>query len=126
LRGVHVVAACNNEDYRTTEWPAFFSSVVAVNMARVESETIFYYLRGTLVEFAAKGIDVRVPWRGGAEKIVTGSSYAAPRLSAMLARLVSVYPDLSPVQAKAILHMVAEPWLNRPAEELLSDPISQS
>jgi subtilisin family serine protease len=117
LRGVHVVAACNNEDFRMPEWPAFFSSVVAVNMARAESDSMFYYLRGTMVEFAAKGIDVMVPWLGGAEKKVTGSSFAAPRLSALLARLLSVYPDLSPIQAKSILHSIALPWEKELAAE---------
>jgi len=110
LRSVHVVAACNNEDFRTQEWPAFFSSVIGVNMARTDSDNIFYYQRGTMVEFAARGVDVSVCWRGGAEKVVTGSSFATPRLSALVARLLSVYPDLSPVQVKAILHSLAQPW----------------
>jgi subtilisin family serine protease len=111
LRGVHVVAACNNDDFRTPEWPAFFSSVLAVNMARTDDESIFFYLRGTMVEFAARGVDVTVAWRGGAKKLVTGSSFAAPRISALLARLLSVYPDLSPLQAKSILHAIAKPWV---------------
>ena len=110
LKRVHVVAACNNLDFRTPEWPAFFSSVIAVNMARAGSESIFYYQRGTMVEFAAAGVDVRVAWRGGEERLMSGSSFATPRLSALLARLISVYPDLSPVQAKAILHSIATPW----------------
>jgi subtilisin len=110
LRGVHVIAACNNEDFRKPEWPAFFSSVIAVNMADASSDDIFYYLRGTMVEFAAKGVNVRVPWREGAEKVVTGSSFATPRMAAILARLLSVYPDLSPLQTKAVLHTIAAPW----------------
>lgn len=115
LRGVHVVAACNNDDFRTPEWPAFFSSVLAVNMARTDDESIFYYLRGTMVEFAAQGVDVTVAWREGAKKLVTGSSFAAPRISALLARLLSVYPDLSPLQAKSIMHAIAKPWVGEVA-----------
>lgn len=110
LRNVHVVAACNNEDPRTQEWPAFFSSVVSVNMARTDSDCIFYYKRGTMVEFAANGVDLNVCWRGGAEKVVSGSSFAAPRLTALISRLLSVYPDLSPLQTKTILHSLARPW----------------
>ncbi len=112
LKGVHVVAACNNEDFRTPEWPAYFPSVVAVNMMRTDDDCLFFYQRGTLVEFAAKGIDVKVPWVGGREKTVTGSSFAAPRLAALLARLLSIYPDITPLQAKAILHKIAQPWQN--------------
>ena len=32
LRGVHVVAACNNHDFARPEWPGFFTSVLTVNM----------------------------------------------------------------------------------------------
>jgi subtilisin family serine protease len=110
LQGAHIVAACNNEDFSRPEWPACFPSVIAVNMARTNSESIFYYRRGTLIEFAAKGVDVKVLWSGGAAKVVTGSSFAAPRLAALLARLLSVYPYLTPLEAKAILHEIATPW----------------
>ena len=106
LRGVHVVAACNNQDAARAEWPAHFTSVIAVNMARAEDDTLFYR-KGTLVEFAARGVDVEVPWTGGSVKTMTGSSFAAPRVTAMLARLLSEYPDLTPLQAKALLQAVA-------------------
>jgi len=116
LKGIHVVAACNNQDFRIPEWPAYFPSVVAVNMMQTDEDSLFFYQRGTLVEFAAKGIDVRVPWVGNREKVVTGSSFAAPRLAALLARLLSVYPDITPIQAKAILHKIARPWRNGTGE----------
>ncbi len=34
LKGIHIVAACNNYDFTTPEWPGYFPSVVTVNMAR--------------------------------------------------------------------------------------------
>ncbi|HUK23702.1 MAG TPA: S8 family serine peptidase [Terriglobales bacterium] len=117
LKGVHVVAACNNEDFSRPEWPAYFPSVVAVNMARTNSEDLFYYQHGAMVEFAAQGVDVRVPWSGGTEKVVTGSSFAAPRLAALMARLLSVYPQLTPLQAKAILHRIANRFTARVAAD---------
>jgi subtilisin family serine protease len=110
LKGVHITAACNNDDFRKPEWPAYFPSVISVNMAVTEDALQFYYRTGTLVEFVAKGVNVKVPWSDGKEKLVTGSSFAAPRLAGLLARLLSVYPDLSPLQAKAILHRIAKPW----------------
>ena len=109
LRGVHVVAACSNDDFRTPEWPAYFSSVIAVDITRTEEDHLFYYRKDTLVEFASKGVDVKVPWSGGKEKIVSGSSFAAPRLAAILSRLLSIYPEITPIQAKSILHRIAKP-----------------
>jgi subtilisin len=40
-------------------------------------------------------------------KTMTGSSFAAPRVTAMLARLLSEYPGLTPLQAKALLQALA-------------------
>jgi subtilisin family serine protease len=39
LKGVHVVAACNNLDSARPEWPGFFTSVLTVNMARTRRRT---------------------------------------------------------------------------------------
>jgi 23S rRNA maturation-related 3'-5' exoribonuclease YhaM len=41
-------------------------------------------------------------------------------LAGLLARLLSVYPDLSPLHAKAILHKIAKPW--RPSPEMKKWP----
>lgn len=109
-RGVHVVASCNNQDSGRPEWPGFFTSVITVNMARLEHAGEIYYRPGTLVEFFARGVDVEVPWCSGITKQVTGSSFAAPKVAAMLARLLSEYPWVTPVQAKALLQSLARRW----------------
>jgi subtilisin len=110
LRGVHVVAACNNHDFSRPEWPGFFTSVLTVNMARTEENSDIFYRHGHLVEFAARGVNVEVPWRGGGMKKVTGSSFAAPRVAGMLACLLSEVPKIPPLQAKALFHQLARPW----------------
>jgi subtilisin family serine protease len=111
LAGVHIVAACNNMDFRKLEWPGHFSSVITVNMLAAPREDRLYQNQGlSLVEFAAHGVNVRVPWKGGITIETTGSSFAAPRAAGMLARLLSVEPDLKPLQAKALLQVVADPW----------------
>ncbi len=109
LRGVHIVAACNNQDASRPEWPAHFTSVIAVNMARHASPTDLFYRPGSLVEFAAHGVDVEVAWSGGMYRQMSGSSFAAPHVTAMLARLLSEIPDLTPLQAKLLLQKVAQP-----------------
>ncbi len=113
LRGVHVVAACNNDDFRKPEWPGDFSSVITVHMTRAAQEAdrqrIFRNVTGTLVEYAAWGVDVEVPWKGGGRLVTTGSSFAAPRMTGLIARLLSFFPGLSPWTLKAVLHGVAKP-----------------
>ena len=110
IRNVHVVAACNNQDSSRPEWPGFFTSVLTVNMADTDTEHEIFYRPGNLVEFAARGVDVQVLWSGGGVKKMTGSSFAAPRVAGMLACLLSEYPDIPPLQAKALFHRLARPW----------------
>lgn len=109
LKGIHIVSACNNFDFSIPEWPGYFPTVITVNMARANGLE-FYYSRGHLVEFAAAGDRLEVAWIGGTRKNVTGSSYAAPHVAAILARLLSVYPELPPLEAKALLHRLAQPF----------------
>lgn len=110
LKGIHVVSACNNYDFTTPEWPGYFPSVVTVNMARSDDECSFFYKPGHLVEFAARGVNVTLSWNQHSTKEVTGSSFATPIMSSLLARLISVMPGLRPLEAKSILQRLAKPW----------------
>jgi len=110
LRGTHVVAACSNSWSNRPEWPAFFTSAISVNMARSQDNGVIYHRLGTLVEFAAAGVDVEVLWSGGKTKRVIGSSFAAPHVAGLLARLLGAFPGLHPAEAKALLRRLALPW----------------
>ncbi len=109
LADVHIVTACNNTNYTRAEWPAHFPSVIAVNMGKVDGVD-FYYRPGQMVEFFARGEKVTVPWLDASWKTVTGSSYAAPCMSGLVARLLSKHPGLSAPLVKASLRQVAKPW----------------
>jgi subtilisin len=114
LKGVHIVAACNNIDFSRPEWPGYFPTVLTVNFCRGNAFDTengrFYYRPGNLVEFAAPGEEMEVPWVGGGYKKVTGSSYATPQVAGLLARLVGLAPELGPLEAKAFMHYLASPW----------------
>ena len=109
--GRHIVASCNNEDFLKREWPGHFPSVTTVSFAECHDAQAFFCRLGQLVEFAARGQDIEVAWLGGERKKVTGSSFAAPHISALLARLLSGCPSLTPLQAKSLLHTLAAPWV---------------
>lgn len=116
-RGVHIVSACNNEDFRSAEWPGHFPSVVTVNMAATESDELYFRwdepegeFSRHLVEFAARGVDLHTPWNRGRWMKQSGSSFAAPHVTGLLARILSEHPSIKPPVAKALLQEIALPW----------------
>jgi subtilisin family serine protease len=131
LRKCHIVAACNNQDFMKREWPGHFPTVVTVNFAttafnggasvlpragntasrEVLASDALFYRPGNLVEFIAPGQDIVVPWLAGAIKKVTGSSFAAPYVAGLLARLISGCPSLSPLHTKTLLQKLASPLM---------------
>lgn len=104
--GIHVVAAGSNLNDSVREWPAHFPSVIGVGVADCDPDEI-RFRPDRLVSLAAKGERVRVPWLGGGWRVETGSSFAAPRVSGFVARLLSVHPGLGPGLVKALLQQLA-------------------
>jgi subtilisin family serine protease len=123
LKGVHVVAACNNYDYTRPEWPGYFPSVITVNYGELKDKEDFYFKPGNLVEFVARGTGFEAAWKGGRRRRMHGSSFAAPHGAAFLARILSVYPDLAPLQAKSLLHQLAKPWDDQAFSQLLAPSV---
>ncbi len=109
LRGIHVVAACNNYNLFEPEWPGHFTSVITVNMARTESAH-FFHRPGHMVQFGARGENVPVAWLGGRVEKKTGSSFAVPHLTALTARLLGAAPGLPPPLMLDLLRRIAHPW----------------
>jgi subtilisin family serine protease len=105
----HIVAACDNAGSKASVFPAHFNSVIGVNrMAGVAEDALFRHA-GNLVEFLALGENVRVPWAGGSWKTVIGTSFAAPRVTALAARVLGMFPNLTAAQMKAVLQGLARP-----------------
>lgn len=108
LAGVHIVAACSNINSSVREWPTYFPSVISV--AGIDCpEDNFYYRRGQMVSFMAKGERVEVPWLAGETKIETGSSFATPLVAGKIARILSVMPEIDPCLIKPLLAALALP-----------------
>jgi subtilisin family serine protease len=111
LAGAHTVAACGNIDPLEREWPSHFATPISVGICSL-AEGRIGYRAGQLVDFAAAGEGLRVPWKGGIEKTVLGSSFATPQVSGIVARILSTHPDLSPSLMKAALRLIASPVPN--------------
>jgi subtilisin family serine protease len=110
LAGCHVVTACSNQYFEKPEWPAYLSHAIATNFARGQKAGEFFYRPGKMVSLAAPALNLEVLWNRGTRKINMGSSFAAPQVAGYLARLLSVFPLLSPLLAKDLVQRLANPW----------------
>ena len=110
LAGVHVVAACNNGGPSIRVWPAHFSSVVAVDSSpEVRSDGILRR-KGSIVEFLALGQRPRpLAWNNQSSRTIAGTSFSAPVVTGLMARILSVYPGIHPDQMKMALREISEP-----------------
>jgi subtilisin len=106
-RNVLIVSACNNKEYWRVEYPGSFPSVISTSFADLPGLTI-RRRTGELVEFVARGQDVRVSWKGGGHRVISGSSFAAPHLSALVARIRQTHPHWNACQVKSLLYELAE------------------
>ena len=108
---VLLIGACSNSDHRMTSLPASFPTVIATDAGRLEDSPLpkLKRRRGQLVEFVARGVDVAVSWKDGSSRTVTGSSFAAPHLAALVARIRQIRPHWNACEMKAYLYSLAPP-----------------
>jgi subtilisin family serine protease len=104
FQGIALVAAGNNMGLPS--YPAVFASLVAVDNDSFPEPTAFNFRTGQPVEVVARGIYVRAPKSGGGYQLWTGTSFACPHITGLVARLLSVNPKLTPFQIKTLLHML--------------------
>jgi subtilisin family serine protease len=102
---VLVCAASNSAGQAS--YPSLFSSVISVAAHDSPDPLLWYYNPRPPVEFGARGVAVPVAWRGGASIIGTGNSFAAPHVTALVARIRSIYPGVTPFEVKTLLAAAA-------------------
>lgn len=84
-RGIVVVVAVGNDSSDTPTWPAAQSGVIVVTAVDDNGKIYSKANRGKHVGFAAPGVDIWSAAAGKDGKTHTGTSYAAPFVTAILA-----------------------------------------
>jgi subtilisin family serine protease len=105
-RNVQIVSACNNKEYWRVEYPGSFPTVISTDYDDLPGLSV-RRRAGQLVEFVAAGQDVRVAWKGGGYRLMSGSSFAAPHLTALVARIRQVRREWNACQVKGALYELA-------------------
>lgn len=100
-KGQILVAAANN--FSKLSYPAHFASVIAVDNQSFDDPLEFHYRFGQPIDTVAKGIYVKAPSPGGKYRLFTGTSFACPHITGLVARLVSEISGVTPFQMKSLL-----------------------
>jgi subtilisin len=103
-RDVLLVAAAHNEHPLMRSFPAAFAPpLLSVDKATFPDPLHFAYRLREQVEFQAHGVGRLGPFAGE-----PATSWAAPHLTGIAARILSLRPELKPFELKTILY-----WLGR-------------
>jgi subtilisin family serine protease len=106
--GQVIVAAKRNMPLCDFGFPAEFTSVIAVDRGNFPNLLRLSYRPNQVVEFVGHGDEVVVAVPEGGYTTKTGTSFATPSISGIVALLLGVYPDLRPFDVKSILRALAE------------------
>lgn len=95
-RDIPVVVAAGNDAADTSEYsPAGIESCITVSATTNTDEIAFYSNTGKEVDLAAPGSDIKVPQNDGTYEVGSGTSYAAPHVTAAVAMLRSWNNNMS-------------------------------
>ncbi|MEW5825377.1 MAG: S8 family serine peptidase [Candidatus Bipolaricaulota bacterium] len=102
-RGVVIVGITGNQGQAEVMYPGRFSSVLAVSALGQNGQIAGFSNRGADVAICAPGDMISAFTAGGRVVTLSGTSYAAPHVTGVLALMLSAVPNLSPARAVEIL-----------------------
>lgn len=88
--------------------PAMFSSVISVDRESYNDRFQLGYRANNMIEYDARGTEIEVLAPGGGYAIQTGTSFATPHITGMVALLLETFPTLTGSEAKALLKSLAQ------------------
>jgi subtilisin family serine protease len=101
------IIVASKRNFGDVGWPAIFSSVIAVDREDFPEKYWVRYYPKNVIDFGAAGTNVKLPARDGSYAVLTGTSFATPHVTGMVALLLEAFPELLPAEAKTILKSLA-------------------
>jgi len=107
-RQVLLVASAGNGGNTQKNYPAAYSQVVSVAATNAAGQKTSWSTYGNTVDFSAPGENVTTTTWGGGTASVSGTSFSAPFVAGVLARILSASPGLTPKKALEKLRSFAK------------------
>lgn len=101
--GVALVAASGNNPELPAGYPAAYPDTLSVTSTNSDGELSLFAARHGEIDVAAPGSRVLTLWPDGSVRVASGTSLAAPVVSAAIAQLLLTDPELSGAQAVELL-----------------------
>ncbi len=107
-KGVLLIAAAGNDGpLAKAVYPAAYESVIAVTAVAATGAIYRWANQGEHIDFASLGVRVTTARRNGQTGYETGTSMAAPVVTAAAACWWTLHPDASVVELRSYLHKIA-------------------
>jgi subtilisin family serine protease len=106
--GLSVIAASRNMPLLDHGFPAEFSSVISVDQSDVDGFFHWYFRHAHPIALRAHGAELRVAAAGGGYTTKTGTSFAAPVVTAMCALWLGAFGELRSFDLKTLLRAFAQ------------------
>jgi subtilisin family serine protease len=104
---VVMVAAAGNDGFDSPTYPASFPGVLAVAATDQNGVIQSFSQWGSAADIAAPGLNIVSTWNDGSYGVLTGTSMAAPEVSAAAALMFAHNPTLSAPQITQLLEATA-------------------
>ena len=99
--GIILIAAEHNDG--VPSYPANLPEVIGVTGGKIYDRYGYYYRPDNTIECVARGDEQRVCWEDGREIMISGTSYAAPHITGIVALIREAYPNATLKEVREIL-----------------------
>lgn len=100
-RNIVIVAAENPDGL--ISYPSCFDNVFSVKAGKIHKKYGYFFKNDGSNKIIARGDYQRVEWLNNQNMLVSGSSFAAPHISGIIALIIQAFPSIRIEQIKEIL-----------------------
>ena len=102
-KGIVIIASSGNNSSSSVSYPAAFPFVISVGATNQKDGRSSFSNYGTQLDLAAPGEDIITTGLNKGYVQAEGTSFSAPLVSGTASALLSVYPDLNPLEVQYLI-----------------------